>query len=147
MPFDAKCLRHIYLRTVSLFFRFSLLKQSVERNFVDGLNSLHYPEPIITQEALYTNISVKLSPVKDLPPPEVNSSSWRHNYDGDVTVFVTTNGWHFVLSLVTVAEIFVHNTAVYAHWRPTARQSVTSDILWVHIVSVAISTVCGIAGM
>jgi len=56
--------------------RFSLLKQSVERNFLDGLNSLLYPEPIITQEALYTNISVKLSPVKDLsPPPEENSSS------------------------------------------------------------------------
>lgn len=46
--------------------RFSLLKHSAERNFIDGLNSLHYKSPVITLTRFYTNISVNLRPIKDL---------------------------------------------------------------------------------
>ncbi|XP_076810934.1 beta-1,4-galactosyltransferase 5-like isoform X1 [Clavelina lepadiformis] len=44
--------------------RFALLKHSVERNFVDGLNSLSYKKPKIERHSLFTNISVELRPVK-----------------------------------------------------------------------------------
>ena len=57
----------VRLRLV-LFFRFSLLKRSADRNFIDGLNSLHYKPPIITQTRFYTNITVDLRPVKDINP-------------------------------------------------------------------------------
>jgi len=53
--------------------RFSLLKSSIERMFLDGLNSIHYPQPYIHRYQLYTNISIELSPVKNLPS---SSISW-----------------------------------------------------------------------
>lgn len=53
--------------------RFSLLKHSADRNFVDGLNSLQYRTPIITQTRFYTNITVDLRPIKDLPSPTDHS--------------------------------------------------------------------------
>ncbi|XP_078491730.1 beta-1,4-galactosyltransferase 5-like [Ciona intestinalis] len=42
--------------------RFSRLKHSVEQNFIDGLNSLHYNKPTIRHYPLFTNISLKLRP-------------------------------------------------------------------------------------
>lgn len=47
--------------------RFSLLKSSIERMYVDGLNSIKLNTPaIITRNPLYTNISIDLVPVKNL---------------------------------------------------------------------------------
>lgn len=49
--------------------RFSLLKSSKDRMYLDGLNSITYPAPIVSRQPLYTNISVDLTPVKNLLPP------------------------------------------------------------------------------
>ncbi|XP_076809920.1 beta-1,4-galactosyltransferase 6-like isoform X1 [Clavelina lepadiformis] len=46
--------------------RFNLLTSSIERNSIDGLNSLRYQPATIETHKLFTNISVDLQPVKML---------------------------------------------------------------------------------
>uniref|UniRef100_H2ZPW8 glucosylceramide beta-1,4-galactosyltransferase n=2 Tax=Ciona savignyi TaxID=51511 RepID=H2ZPW8_CIOSA len=51
-----------HTQEVQFLGRFGRLKHSVERNFIDGLNSLKYDKPTIHQYPLFTNISIELQP-------------------------------------------------------------------------------------